>query len=364
MNAIPTPFRLGYRPSLNGLRGVAIIFVLFSHGGMVNGGFGFFAVNTFFVLSGFLITCLLVEEYDKTNDVSLRRFYFRRALRLLPALAVMLVVFVAFSFLIDPYKRAVHEMYEALSTFFYFSNWARIYHFGRHLSLAHTWSLSVEEQFYILWPGILLVLLSRTTRSSLLCWVSLAVFLAVVARIGLFMLDTTNLSGNVLPVSPTRLMAGTDARADSLLLGCLAALLISSDVLPQKGGFKIFLKIAATASGLGLLWLGTRWEFSANMICWGWLAGSVFAVMLILHLVSGTRGWLHWIFENQILVYIGQISYGLYLWHYFILIAMQQHQLPWKNMLYLMPVIPIVLMSYYFIEKPCLKFKKRFQMVD
>jgi len=358
------PFHLGYRRSLNGLRGVAIIFVLLWHGGVTGSGFGFIAVNTFFVLSGFLITCLLVEEYDKFNNISLKRFYFRRALRLLPALIVMLMAFLAFVFLADPHGRAMRELNEALLALFYFSNWSVVYHLGRHISLAHTWSLSVEEQFYIIWPGILLWLLAKTSRSSLLCWIFLAAFVAVVLRIGLFVGSTTNLSGNILPLDPVRLWMGTDTRADSLLLGCFAGVLISSNIAPHREWFMPVLKLSAMVSGAGLLLLGTCNYESAWMIYGGWFLASVFAMILIIHLVSGPQSLMHLLLENSVLVYIGQISYGLYVWHFPILIAMQQHQLPWQHLMYLLPVLIVALVSYYLVEKPFLQLKGRFARVN
>lgn len=364
MTSAAPPFHLGHRPGLDGIRGVAILLVLLDHGGILGDGFGFIGVNTFFVLSGFLITCLLVAEYDQLNDISFRKFYFRRALRLLPALVAMLLLFVLFSFIFDPHKRAVRELYEALIALFYFSNWSGIYHLGRHISLAHTWSLSIEEQFYIIWPAVLLFMLSRTKRSSLLCWIILGVFLSVLARIGLFVGDITNLSGNILPVNPDRLGMGTDTRADSLLLGCFAGVLVSSKLLPRQTWFGKLLQAAALVSGPVLLALGTCWIMSPFMVYFGWFLASVLAMTLILHLMSATPGLLHWLLENRLLVFTGQISYGLYVWHFPILKAMDQHHVPWRHMSYLIVVVLAALLSYYAIEKPCLRLKKKFQMVQ
>jgi peptidoglycan/LPS O-acetylase OafA/YrhL len=155
MNPDPPPFHLGYRRSLDGIRGVAILFVVLVHDGIIRDTFGFIGINTFFVLSGFLITCLLVEEWDMSNDIRFREFYVRRALRLLPALLIMLIAFVVFAFFFDPRRKAIREFYEALRALFYFTNWARIFRIGRTVTLVHTWSLSVEEQFYFTWPFIL-----------------------------------------------------------------------------------------------------------------------------------------------------------------------------------------------------------------
>jgi peptidoglycan/LPS O-acetylase OafA/YrhL len=364
MNATGPSFRLGHRPALDGLRGIAILLVLANHGGWLGDYAGFAGVNTFFVLSGFLITCLLVGEYDQTGRLSFRQFYLRRALRLLPALVAMLLLFVAFSGAMDPPKRALRELYEALVALFYFSNWAGIYHLGRHISLAHTWSLSVEEQFYILWPVLLLFLLGRNSRPSLLCWIGLGVFLSVLVRIGLFVGATTTVAGNVFPVASDRLLTGTDCRADSLLLGCLAGVLISSNLLPRRAWFERSLHGAALASAAGLAALGFGWFLSPFMVCAGWLLASIFVMVIILQLLSATRGPLHWVLENRGLVFTGRISYGLYVWHFPILKAMEQHHWPTQNMRYLALAVPAALLSYYLIERPFLRLKQRHQVVQ
>lgn len=343
---------------------MAILFVLLCHGQIIGDGFGFIGVNTFFVLSGFLITCLLIEEYDKTNRIGFGKFYMRRALRLLPALVAMLVLFVIFSFIFDPHGRAVREVHEALFALFYSTNWTKIYHIGRHISLAHTWSLSIEEQFYIFWPVLLLFGLSRTaSRPSLLCWILFGVFLAVLDRIGVNMLCTTNIAGNILPVDPDRLFSGTDTRADSLLLGCFAGTLVSSNMLPQRIWFMKSLQVVAVLAIPGLVWFGTLWSVSPFMIYYGWLLASVLATCLILHLVAARTSLLHWVLENRFVVFTGKISYGLYVWHFPILKAMQQHNLPWQYLRYLLLVVPVALLSYYVIELPCLRLKERFKRI-
>jgi peptidoglycan/LPS O-acetylase OafA/YrhL len=352
------PFHLDYRRSLDGLRGVAILLVLIAHGQMFStDGYSFIAVNTFFVLSGFLITCLLILEYDQSNDISLRHFYFRRALRLLPALMTMLLAYVVIVFLMDPRRLAMQEMYEALRALFYFTNWAQIFYIGRNVSLAHTWTLSIEEQFYIVWPVLLLFFLRKQSRNSLLCWVLLGVFLSVATRIVLL------LGCNIQCFYSSRLARSPDTRADSLLLGCYVGILVSSNLLPQWRWFAKVLKISAVISCIGLLIMGRLWFNGTWMVCVGWLLASVFAAIIIAHLVSASRGWIHRIFENPVLVYVGQISYGLYVWHFPIERFMQQHQLPWQNLMYLPPAFLVALASYYLIERPCLRLKARFARV-
>jgi peptidoglycan/LPS O-acetylase OafA/YrhL len=353
------PFKLGYLRSLDGLRGVLILMVLVCHGGLLPNGYGFVAVNAFFVLSGFLITCLLVLEYDQSNDISLRRFYLRRALRLLPALVTMLFVFMVIAYLTDSSTEVFQEMHQALWALFYSTNLAQIlqaYPVGHAEPFAHTWSLSLEEQFYFVWPLLLLFLLRRNSRNSLLCWIMLGVYLSVGTRILLYL--GTNLSGRL-----TRLGGGLDTRADSLLLGCLVGVLISSNLLPRSDGFVKTLNVLAIISSGGLIIMGVFNSYSSRMICIGWLLASVFATILITCLASISSGLPHRFFENPLLVYLGRISYGLYVWHFPILVFMQRLQLPWRNLMYLPPVFLVVLASYYLIERPCLRLKTRFAQV-
>src|SRR5580700_1362064 len=139
------PYKLGYHPSLNGVRGLAIILVLLNHGEILGTGFGFVGVNTFFVLSGFLITCLLVAEFDKSGKINFSQFYLRRARRLFPALFVLLFVYLIYALFVHNFFPAMKETLFAL---FYVTNWAHIFGFQNDGGLAHTWSLSIEEQYY------------------------------------------------------------------------------------------------------------------------------------------------------------------------------------------------------------------------
>jgi peptidoglycan/LPS O-acetylase OafA/YrhL len=361
MTSNEKPFHLGYLRSLDGLRGVLILLVLLNHGGILWNGYGFFAVNSFFVLSGFLITCLLVLEYNQSNKLNLWRFYLRRALRLLPALVAMLLVFTVFAFLSGPRQGALQEMHQALWALFYSTNVERIleiYPYDHEGPFIHTWSLSLEEQFYFVWPVLLLFLLRRNSRNSLLCWILLGVVLSVCLRV------TLSLTLVNFPFHPNRLDVALDTRADSLLSGCLVGVLISSNLMPWSDKFAKVLQWLAVVSGIGLLVLGIFWVNSEWMVCVGWLLASIFAAILIAHLASASHGLTHWIFENPVLVYLGRISYGLYVWHFPILIFMQQFDLPWQHLIYLIPSFIVALASYYLIEKPCLRFKTRFAQVN
>jgi len=163
------PFSLGYRPSLDGLRGVSILAVMSYHLGLIRGGF--LGVDIFFVLSGFLITTLLTDEWIRSGSISFRKFYMRRALRLLPALVVLAitcdfatVIFARLYWPPEAFVPVVFGMaYASLVALFYVTNWVMIS--GQTLwILGHTWSLSIEEQFYLLWPLILIALPRRNGK--------------------------------------------------------------------------------------------------------------------------------------------------------------------------------------------------------
>src|SRR5882672_8926270 len=148
--------RLGYRPSLDGVRAIAILAVLACHCEWLQSGY--LGVDVFFALSGFLITSLLLEEYTATGTITLRWFYARRALRLLPALLGLLVVGTSVILFTVPAEYGPLALHEAAAVLFYVANWAWL--IGLPLGLyGHTWSLAIEEQFYMLWPLALLGLL-------------------------------------------------------------------------------------------------------------------------------------------------------------------------------------------------------------
>src|SRR5262249_38292598 len=151
---VPAKFSLGYRPSLDGFRAVAIIAVMGFHDGVSFAAGGSLGVDMFFVLSGFLITSLLIEEWAKNDSISLTRFYARRALRLLPALVVMLACYEIYALVrLHGAELRATELH-ILAALLYSANWVRALAGPNAMgdAIPHTWSLAVEEQFYFLWP--------------------------------------------------------------------------------------------------------------------------------------------------------------------------------------------------------------------
>jgi peptidoglycan/LPS O-acetylase OafA/YrhL len=261
-------WRLGRRPGLDGVRGFAVLLVLALHWWPATFPGGYLGVDLFFVLSGFLITRLLIEEAERTGRVDLRRFYLRRAARLMPALAVLLLV-----------CAAVPSVWMVAA---YGANWARI---DGHLiggPLEHTWSLAIEEQFYLLWPVCFLAV-KRLQRPVLL--LGGLVVLVMFHRVG-----TTDADWAV---------NGFDTRADGLLVGCAVAFTIP--VLARWGGWTR-LAVASVAALVGMTVAG----FEAHR--YGYTLVALLCVPLVLGgLTHPTFGVLRW---------MGRLSYSLYLWHY------------------------------------------------
>ncbi len=221
------PARLtGRQPALDGLRAVAVIAVLLFHGGVAGARGGFLGVDVFFVLSGYLITMLLLREQQATGRIALGAFWARRARRLLPALFfVLAAVAVYAAFLVEPQARLSLRL-DGLATLGYVGNWRQLGAEGGYFAqgatpspLRHTWSLSIEEQFYLVWPLVVVALLRgrRLTRSR----VRRVLVVAAVAALASAVLMSVLLGGDV-----SRVYYGTDTRAQSVLVGCaLAALL-------------------------------------------------------------------------------------------------------------------------------------------
>lgn len=347
-------FRLGYRPELDGLRGVAILAVFAHH--LFNRWLpgGFLGVDVFFVLSGFLITYLLVDEWERRGSISLKNFYARRALRLLPALLLWCAAFAAAApFLSDRLARAIYQgVALALS---YVLNWVPALGFPWVSPLGIAWSLAIEEQFYLLWPPLLLLLLKRGARPRrLACGLALAVVFVCAYRALLWW------SGATVP----RVYYGTDTRADALLVGCALGVLAAYDLLPRGHGFKLFARAAAAAGALFLCLLATRITWEGGWLYVGGLTLIAVAAAAVLA-ATVVCPWRPFVAVLRLapLVWFGRISYGLYLWHFPVtrIIYPNQDRAPVAGKL-LAGALAVVCAaaSYYLVERRFLRLKDRF----
>lgn len=321
----------GFWPGLEGLRGLAILLVFGYH--LPWGAFraGSYGVTIFFVLSGFLITTILVREHDANGEIDFSHFYQRRARRLVPAL---LGVVLGYLVLLGVVFKAPELWWpSAWPVLGYVSNYATI--LGRDLGhLTHTWSLAVEEHFYFLWPALLALLPARFRwRSTLIS--------AVV-----FMLWRVVLAFGEGP--DARVEFGTDANAFALLLGATLAIGRLEGRIGRGSRVGTALAIAAM---VGIANLPVH--FTDASFRWGVIPVAVLSLVAVAGATTETIPWLEWAPFR----WLGRISYGLYLWH-FLLIS-----LPWEDWpirpLFWQVVTPLLVasLSWRFIERPWLHKK-------
>lgn len=310
---------MGYLPGLDGLRAIAVIGVLLYHAGWSALPGGFLGVDVFFVLSGFLITTLILEEMDRSGRVNFRRFYLGRARRLLPAVALMLLV-VGAVVVFWAQDAARQFGTDAIASIFYVNNWWYIvadqsyFEFtGRPPLLKHLWSLAVEEQFYLVWPALAFFIVHRSNR-RVLRWVALGLALASTAWMAV--LATTN--GYPEFADPSRAYFGTDAHAMGLLIGAALATAWRPGRLP-KSLTAPSQRLLMTIGGLALLTVLGFFVFVGEFTPWLYQGGFlVLAVVVAVLIAMATHpalplgAWL----GNAPMRYIGQRSYGLYLWHW------------------------------------------------
>jgi len=354
---------LGYRPWLDGLRAIAILAVFIQHiqhflydRQPVLLQFGILGVDIFFVLSGFLITSLLLEEYQSTNSISLTKFYARRGLRLLPALFFFLISMNLYSSLFPHPHEGTSNARLTVGAIFYVTNW--LFAFGADSDLfGHLWSLAIEEQFYLVWPLLLtLMLRSRLPRRILAAATLLVIALVCFHRISLIW------SG----VSLERIYFGSDTRFDSLLTGCLAAMIVSWQIIPKGQIIALTLK---ASSGISVIvvsaYLLDLLGIPGNSIYK--LGFTIFAMAVALFILSVMRmheSMYARVLEWPALVWVGKISYSLYLWHVFaITLTLRLHAPNAIRALLSLPLaIGLAAFSYYVAERPFLKLKSRFHV--
>jgi peptidoglycan/LPS O-acetylase OafA/YrhL len=364
----PKTFRLGYRPALDGLRGIAIICVFVYHiqhflflgrpmfGRYLSLGGGFLGVDIFFVLSGFLITTLLLEEWQATEKINLRSFYVRRALRLLPALFFFIGSMVVYAGLTLSPEVAKETNRLALFAILYSTNWVFAFHLAPGSDvLGHLWSLAIEEQFYLLWPLALNLLLRlRAARRVTIGIMIASIALVLVHRIGLAQDSTL----------AVRIYSGSDTRADSLLVGCVVAMLTTWHMLPKSPIVKLIL---GWSGFLSLLLIATYLVNAFDVLekTLYTIGFSIFAIanglILLQILYAPPRAFLI-LLQHKLLVWLGKVSYSLYLWHFVAITLMLRVSVP--NGIRVLLTIPLAFglagFSFYCVERPFLRMKKRY----
>ena len=343
-----------YIPALDGLRAIAVGLVVAYHTVGLRGGW--MGVDVFFVLSGFLITRLFVLERERTGGINIPNFLVRRALRLMPCFwLVVAVSLIYFRFQHSP-PAYNEDLWNASFALIYMTNW-KMYWFGWGGNLfGHTWSLSIEEQFYLIWAfgAVLLLGSCPPKRAVWLLGVILAGFVAwrwILRFAG---------------ASPDRIFFGLDARADELLSGAFLALIVSSKLGILLGSSVRSLRVLGL---VGLNLLGLIAISSVDRSDWAFFFWEpvciVAAALCIVDALYNPTGMATRLLALQGLVYIGSISYGIYLWHDVINWAVYAG--PWSEFrlahLLIAGVggISLAAMSYHVLEQPVLRLKSRLQ---
>jgi peptidoglycan/LPS O-acetylase OafA/YrhL len=343
-------------PALDGLRGAAVIGVLFFHDGRLRGGY--LGVDLFFVLSGFLITSLLLAESRAAGRIDLRTFWIRRARRLFPAVLALLPAVALQTFLFAKPEALARIRGDGLATLFYYANWRSIFAgksywdlFDAPSPFEHTWSLSIEEQFYVVWPLVSAIVLARSRGSARpLLVTSLALALASAAAMALLF----------SPLASQRAYMGTDTRGGSILVGAALACLLSGRA--PFGSPRLTRALDALGL-LALLGLGLAWATldgqSAFLYRGGFWLTELGVLVLIACAAQGDRSLVAKAISVAPLRWAGLVSYGLYLWHWPLYVLLTQKRVGFGGAgltaLRLGVTVAVALVSYHLLEQPIRK---------
>ncbi len=293
---------MGHNTGLDGLRGIAIVGVLGFHAQVLSGGH--LGVVVFFVLSGYLITRLLLEEHDRNGSIQLGAFYARRIARLLPALLVVCAVLALLLLLVAPRSLALEQLrWGLLPTLTYTSNIVGAVEGIDTLGVfVWSWSLALEEQFYLLFPPLLAILLGRKRGRTWAC-------LVAVVGIAVALVERAAWSDNGSAALQT-LYVRPDSRMDALLIGCLAALVMHKRVAVSGTRYLGLLSLPVVAAAFVVGSNGARATYT-----WGMSSVAVVTVLLVLTALHSPDSAVGQVLQSRPLVRLGQTSYALYLWN-------------------------------------------------
>ncbi|MBC1473180.1 acyltransferase family protein [Listeria grandensis] len=308
-------YKRKYVPSIDGLRALAVIAVIAYHLSFGWASGGFLGVDIFFVLSGYLITNILLTEWEKNERINLKKFWIGRFRRLIPAVYLMIVVVVVFAVIFNRPLLATLRG-DATASFLYMSNWWFIFHnvsyfdsFGMASPLKNLWSLAIEEQFYIIWPLFLFGALKFIKKPAII--LRIIVIAAIISAIVMAILYSPD-------GDPSRVYYGTDTRAFGLLLGGALAFVWPftrlSPNIPMAG--KITVNLAGTISvAIFAFCVATVNEYDSFLYRGGMFLIAINAIVMIAT-IAHPASYLSKLFSFKPLRWIGVRSYGIYLWHY------------------------------------------------
>lgn len=347
-----------YITGLDGIRAIAVIMVLSYHLKLSLFKSGFLGVTVFFVLSGYLITGILISEVEEEGTIDLKNFWLRRIRRLVPAVMSMAVVIIFVSAVVNRviFTKGCKDF---LASVLGFNNWWQIFNKVSYFEAAgvpspftHCWSLAIETQFYLIYPLILLGIYKlaksrgegRAKRGLLFAGVTLLLALiSVILMIVLF--DPQQ--------DASRVYYGTDTRAFSLLFGALLAILWEYRMVPRRLSASVNM-VLGSVSFAALLVMTIAINGSSNF--WyrgGQFVGTILTVLMV-YAVSGRKTWLSRFLSNSVLKWIGDRSYSIYLWHYPIILLISKGIKAswWITLIEIVLSVVLAELSYRFIETP------------
>lgn len=335
-----TSQRVPYLRELDGLRAISILLVLGAH--LISLPGGVMGVDIFFVISGYLITSVLLNEFNRNGKISISSFYLRRALRIVPAFAVLLICYaMAIAFFDSPEKQS-HQYLAVLYAATYTMNWARV--LGQASGfIGHTWSLAVEEQFYLLWPVLLISIVALSRGKQLFIVSALVVISTLWTALLAFQPDRQD-----------HIFFGSDTRANQLFVGCLLAFLPMNRL--AGAARKTWLIPASLLIIFATTGLASYLKFANTLII------AVSAAWLIAAIHDQQKGWLAQILGASVSVAIGRLSYSLYLWHLPIIVVVFGLNAVSPDLLDLIAIalsFGAATLSYFAVEQPFLRLKSR-----
>lgn len=339
-----------YIKEIDGLRALAVIMVLAYHLKMPFAKRGLLGVTVFFVISGYLITGILINEIEESGGVDLKNFWLRRIRRLLPAVLSMAVVMIFVSAVVNRvvFTKGCNDL---LSAVFGYNNWWQIFrkvsyfeNAGAPSPFTHCWSLAIETQFYLIYP-ILLILLSKARNRGKI----FAAVTAVLAMISVVLMGVLYSPDG----DPSRVYYGTDTRAFSLLIGALAAIQKEYHIIKVKLRGKLWAVIGSISVLILIGMMMLISSYSSFLYYGGQAIVSVLAAFVV-YAVTVSRSLLNIILGSSILKWIGDRSYSIYLWHYPIIVLMSGGKRAewWIVILEVVLSVGFAELSYRFIETP------------
>ena len=359
-SATPPRFRLGDRPPLTGVRAPVVMAVLVYHSNFTSLPGAWAAVQVFFVLSGFLITALLAGEGDHRGRISLKWFYARRTARLLPPLLLTVGLLLLYAAIVPVADASQRVWGDSAAALFYYADYRQAFGHAPFFGfLAQTWSLSVEEQFYVVWSVLMVVAVAVGRRALAYGFAVLGLVLTTADRLWV-VYSAPHYDGAVF----SRAYYAFDTRADALFVGCLLGLLATDGYLDGWGLWarRLVTVVAAAATAL-LVWILLYAPLSSeNVLIWWLPVSSLAFVAILIYFVTCPKGWGSRLMGIGILVFVGRLSYTLYLVHFPIFLAISPTTMHWPfwstEVLRLAVAFAIATFSWFVIERPLMRWRR------